>query len=155
MKATELMAGTWVKLDFYPTICCLPEEAEWKIGRVVEIHRGGLADVEFNGTVEYGCAIEDLQPVELTNDILKKFDPHPARLNDSRREWQYIMWYKGIDGYEDEKACCVYIDECASGYYEITAINHDINARVDMTIRYVHQLQFALALVEIDKEVEV
>lgn len=162
MEATDLMIGDWV-LGFV--------EDDEEVGKIVGKHPAKIVKIEDNGDYSAQChytfdemydgdghIIDDFYwagcvPLPLTNEILNSIDEHPVKLGNGKLEWQYIIYYKGVDGYEDVKSQSIIIDEMGDGYYDLTAINHDSNIRVDMTVRYVHQLQHALKLCGIDKEI--
>ena len=80
---------------------------------------------------DYGCTVEDVLPIPLTADILNKNFPD-TRYN--------VFWC-----WDDRK-------EGNELWFEIRIEGEDMEFRMDM--RYVHELQHALRLCGIEKEIE-
>lgn len=133
MKANELMIGDWVSLfqgncDFSPCNCKVNSISEYEIG--------------IDGCDEYDYAtLPLLFPIPITPDILEKNGF--IEINDDEK------WYKmqlleendfiGLENFEDYGwvfAAVVFPD----------LINH-------LSIKYVHELQHAFKLCNIDKEI--
>lgn len=135
MTEIELMIGDLVMLDFYDSMCWLPEEAEWKVGRITAIHHGHLVDIDFNGKIEHDVEVGDVRPVPLTPEILER---NGWKCYGGNR-WVHDVCSFELEQYDDVFAIDVPAEEYGSGNF--------------CTIQYTHQLQHALRLGEIDKEV--
>lgn len=143
MKAAELMIGDWVIRRN------VPKEPM----RIVELNtRKNLAYMDFTGL---GIAenIEHIEPVPLTEDIIKKNgfeikDEYiPYCHDDTRYYRRYYRIEKGNDICLEVNAggvLLVAIYEGYTGAFESFVIN---------ALRYVHELQHALRLCGVDKEI--
>lgn len=125
MKANELMIGDWVKFD---EDICIVDEVRVD-GTVV------LTSINTDLTSVDGSQVEDeeIEPIPLTREILVK------------NEFQQISTNKYVSG---KVTIAIFVEE-----FLITIKSE--NARVMMiTIKYVHELQHALRLCNIEKEIE-
>lgn len=124
MKATDLMLGDWVLCDGKPY-----QVAEIAAGLIcIDAERALFADPE------------DLQPIPLTAEILKK-----NNISEERAEEVYVFYNSDDfcitpDFDDDWKECWMFY--CGKK-------GHDAN----ICIYYVHQLQHALHLCGIEKEI--
>ena len=143
MKANELMIGDWVQT---PNGCRRVEELSSK--NVI---------MEWS---DYGCTVEDVLPIPLTKEILEKngfkivygfgySDKYPTL------GWGY---HNGIHDY-----CSIdvtFYDTTINGVSHLVKINRNsasgdgINTVHNCDIDYVHQLQHAIRLCGIEKEIE-
>ncbi len=95
--------------------------------------------------------IDELVGLPITPKLLNStIDDCPAQLADGKDEWQILTLHGGN---ENDPAYDVIIADGGNGVYETTLINHDTGKRFDGVIRYVHELQHALQLCDIDKEI--
>jgi hypothetical protein len=126
MRQNELMVGDWVKLDFYDVPYGDEEDAVWKNGKITAIHHGNWVDVNFGDPRdECDIEVEDIHPIQLTEDILQKNFPTPEE----------IVWWPLNDG---------------SFRVEMQDDTHLIIGKYN----YVHELQHALRLFGKDGEIE-
>ena len=143
MKSNELMIGDYARYNGKTVKVTILSDNVSKIQDIKE-------DIVVDDT-------NDIKPLELTNERLSKtIDQNPARLANGNNEWQIFASYLTSEGTPDEDAPAysVIIDEKGNGWYETTIINHDTNNRFDGNIRYVHELQHALKLLEVDVEIK-
>ena len=128
MNAKELMIGDWV----YNTHNRQNEHVQ-EIG-------SGLVMLDYNDLYEY----DEIEPIPLTPEILeqngfeKVYDKY--KLPNYRIKWNsytdlYFTVFTGVDGYWNHIGLNV------------------LNRPVDATVDYVHQLQNALRLCGIEKEI--
>lgn len=130
MKATDLLIGDWVRVyieDDDPTQC------GYVTCRVENINDFG--DVGARGD-DY--REENIEPVELTADILEK---NGYKDNGGLMYIQYLM--------EKDGRCRVSIIEASGGYQVM--VNSILCS--PKAIHYVHELQHALKLCKIEKEI--
>ena len=128
MKANELMIGDWVQHPVY-------------MGNLVPCRVVGISTeitVEFETGARKYEALKFAQPIPLTNKILE--------LNG----WEYGDW--GDENYTDEYYTFdddfdIHIDD--TGNFEIRTVDGQT-----IKIKYVHELQHALKLCGIDKNIE-
>ena len=126
MKASELMVGDWVKLDFYDVPYGDEEDAVWKNGKITAIHHGNWVDVNFGEPLnECDIEVEDVRPIPLTEGFLHKNLPFTKE----------IVWWLQKDG---------------SFRVEMQDDNHLIIGKYN----YVHELQHALRLFGKEAEIE-
>ena len=130
MKANELMIGDWV--DFYH-----PYEPEKKIvtrHRVTEIFECGLVGICNHLNPVHADHIE---PVEITPEILER--------NGFNREGGASYWHEG-----DRDACILHWSKDKE---QLIIGSPCDDCMVQMNVRYIHELQHALRLCGIDKEI--
>lgn len=128
MKAQDLMIGDWVQHPVY-------------MGNLVPCRVVGISTeitVEFETGARKYEALKFAQPIPLTNKILE--------LNG----WEYGDW--GDENYTDEYYTFdddfdIHIDD--TGNFEIRTVDGQT-----IKIKYVHELQHALKLCGIDKNIE-
>lgn len=136
MKANELMVGDWVKLDFYDNAYADKEDAVWKNGKVTAIHHGNWVDVNFGGPLdECDIEVDDVQPIPLTPEILEK---------NGFRHGSYVGGYYSPD-------CPFRVFVKTEGRCEFTTLFDD---EIYFSCTFVHQLQHALRLCGVEKEIE-
>lgn len=136
MRQNELMVGDWVKLDFYDVPYGDEEEAVWKNGKITAIHHGNWVDVDFGGPLdECDIEVEDVQPIPLTPEILEK---------NGFRHGSYVGGYYSPD-------CPFRVFVKTKGRREFTTLFDD---EIHFSCTFVHQLQQALRLCGIEKEIE-
>lgn len=128
MKTTELMIGDWV---FYNNKII-------KVDNIYDECINYTPDIPYVQE-EYFIEESDLQPIPLTKEIIKK------------------NGFSKIGTIGDSYIHCIANDSC---YYEIEINLHDNTLCVNKTwlvannIRYVHELQHALRMCGIEKEIE-
>lgn len=127
MKANELMIGDWVK-----------HSITGKIGKVYRI-----CGNEYIAFIDGDTQSELVEPIQLTPEILKK-----NGILYEKQSYYYVI--------KDDKdlECTYYIQQILQ---EDWAIGVDIGAydcSVFARVKYVHQLQHALRLCGINKEIE-
>ena len=130
MKAENLMIGDWV-LDGN------------QIAQVVLLTCDGIIGTTFNESSN----IEVVEPIPLTTEILEKNSWEECNW-DTDDDVQYgydyglfyVTWWRNV-----KLLSCYFEDKNAGLSYEMIS---------EMPIKYVHQLQHALRLCGIDKEIE-
>jgi len=131
MKLNELMVGDWVYIHE-------PECKGHRIDAIDELD----GQVGADGEVYDEC---DIRPIPLTEDILAK---NGFKKQEDVNEWSY---YKSKDG----KGQYMILWSMDYNYLEIGSYTEEFGEFNRMGImRYVHQLQHALRLCGIDKEIE-
>lgn len=136
MKANELTVGDWVKLDFYDVPYGDEEDAVWKNGKITAIHHKNWVDINFGSPLdECDIEVEDVRPIPLTPEILEK---------NGFRHGGYVGGYYSTD-------CPFRVFTKAEGKCEFTALFDD---EIHFSCVFVHQLQQALRLCGINKEIE-
>lgn len=132
MKAEELMIGDYIKHGF------------GGIGKVTELSKGivtvydkGLDDGE--GNCEVNFAENEIQPIPLTPEILEKNGFEVDEKNENMLKWRWSV-----------------IDDCIS--YDkstgIVRIFYPSGLVFVKILEFVHELQHALRLCNIDKKIE-
>lgn len=127
MKASELMFGDWVKLS----------KGNWSKNRLV-----GLTDIEMIAESVYSA-----EPIPLTYEILEK---NRMRVFEHRNPWQeeaknlIKKWYS-----KDGK---FYVSHYRVGDEFTYTVGNGVS-RI-CSIKYVHELQHALRILRIEKEIE-
>lgn len=130
------MVGDWVKLDFYDVPYGDEEEATWKNGKITAIHHGNWVDANFGGPLdECDIEVEDVQPIPLTPEILEK---------NGFRKGCYVGGYYSPD-------CPFRVFTKTEGACGFTTLFDD---EIHFSCTFVHQLQHALRLCGIEKEIE-
>ena len=136
MRQNELMVGDWVKLDFYETPYGDEEEAVWKNGKITAIHHGNWVDVNFGEPLdECDIEVEDVRPIPLTPEILEK---------NGFRKGCYVGGYYSPD-------CPFRVFAKKEGKCGFTTLFDD---EIHFSCVFVHQIQHALRLYGIEKEIE-
>ena len=141
MKANELMIGDWV--DFYH-----PYEPEKKIvtrHRVTEIFECGLVGISNHPNPVHADHIE---PVKITPEILEKngFKPY---IPENHLETVYACQDVSKAVADELYALWPYQD---GSFYLLLRVDGKDMVRMD--VHYIHQLQHALRLCGIDKNIE-
>ena len=148
MKANELMTGDWIRVSNVPTNL---ESKIGKCGRVVELeHYPNYSSIaiKFDSELDvYFCEKEDeLEPIPLTQEILEK--------NGFKKEIgvkEVVFTYD-----DDDKNYRLVIHPKETNYCGIyTYIHIDVGCVgiEELPLEYVHQLQHALRLCGIEKEI--
>lgn len=136
MRQNELTVGDWVKLDFYDVPYGDEEESVWKNGKITAIHHGNWVDVNFGDRLdECDIEVEDVQPIPLTPEILEK---------NGFRKGCYVGGYYSPD-------CPFRVFTKKDGKCGFTTLFDD---EIHFSCVFVHQLQHALRLYGIEKEIE-
>jgi len=128
MKATELMIGDWIRCDRKPY-------------RIAEI--GGMVCID--GERELFSNLEDIEPIPITGTILKRNGIKSEEYDDG------FYWCdgdprKGIS----QEVRLVQDDKGWLAYFYSPKVESDIEG---LQLSYVHELQHALRLLGIDKEI--
>lgn len=132
MKATELMIGDWVNLSpgNYPVQNYVKIHAidyDYKIGKDY------ACDIAFlsTGAIQYNYPMSSLKPIPLTEEILKK---------NGFKDGQFFaeLYIQGWHIISDAHNLCM---ECERGWH------------MNIQCRCVHELQHALKLCGINKEI--
>ena len=135
MKANELMIGDWLK-------CSDPTPFR-------------ITDIETEKGTSYFSVIGDdgwvvdggeLEPIPLTAEILERNCKNILRWKGKGYEW---TWYNEDDGYI-ELSSRAEGETCKDGFF-VSANGGEYQL---FTIHYVHELQHALRLCGIEKEIE-
>lgn len=131
MKATELMIGDWVFIagskPFKINSIYLTDQFE----RVQE-------------TDDVDAKVESLQPIPLTPEILDK--------NDFEEDDYYFQYTLYLDGKRAKSRCIVVVPQ-DDDWSEIDVTVRNGIADINISIQYVHELQHAMRLANIEKEV--
>lgn len=139
MKIEELSIGDWVVAKLAKWDYDSPEETEPM--RIVCIDNSepkqAFADLIGCGMVKHSALIDDLRPIPLTPEILEK---NGHKVCSVRRQFEDRIW--------DSVAIRKYHTE---DYYHLFIYG----LRIGIKLCDVHQLQHALLLAGIEKEIEV
>ena len=134
LKATDLMVGDWVSTGY-------------TMSKVISIHtrassiyKRGVVDLEDIDNIQ----VSGLQPIPITPEILEK---NGFEL-DADGFSIYYSW-------EFLKNGQVTMKKDIDGDYELHITDRDSICKVRIYINYVHELQHALRLYRIDKEIEI
>lgn len=157
MRQVDLAIGDWVKLDFYDSIATLPEDAEWKNGRVVGIHSNNWLDIDFNGKIESDCDVEDVQPIPLTQELLEEITSGCESVNnhmgfsidfEDRHLWIGKWWNHSTNTHKREG------NDIAEGWWEVV-VNEKLPGEYEggVKVRYVHELQHALRILGVKMDI--
>ena len=131
MEAKDLMIGDWV----YRPDCH---------SKVKEIRENGIIGVDpFRGIIGF----KELEPIPLTTKILKKNGWEKGNIDVEDDDVQYgcaygsfyFTWWKKV-----KLLSCYFNDDDAGLHYEMIS---------ELPTKYVHELQHALRLCKIDKEI--
>lgn len=145
MKIEELSIGDWVcaKLAKWES-----DDADMtpplQVKRIDGIERHNLYVDLFNpanNTIEHSAFVEDLIPIPLTPEILEKNGF--AKLGLSERRW------------ENEEMCIAAVRDTDGKYWVVCEADYNRITPFDMYVYSVHDMQHALRLAGIEKEIEV
>lgn len=138
MNINDLMIGDWVlKLE---------QGGHYKKAKITAIYKDTISCVKSNN-IEYILSINAIEPIPLTPEILEK---NGIVYDYDQEECVADYTYIKVKGYLYQEEY-VLID-----YYNghIKLINDISNTVVEMNINYVHELQHALRLCKIEKEIK-
>ena len=143
MKATDLMIGDWVNSSFFPYFV-----------RVIEIIKdnGDYGYVKTDGENDIVRSVASLIPIPLTAEILEKNEFALKKEYHEYDKWSYNS--KGGDGY-----IRVELFDMQDGEWGLEILNYDKFAdnqttyKIEKSFLKVHELQHALRLCGIDKEI--
>ena len=139
MKINELMIGDWVNYSIL--------NLNAKVFSILGNHTIGIQFVDKNNKIEaiHGLLEETIIPIPLTEEILVK---NGFEKQEDVNEWSY---YKTKDG----KGQYMILWSMDYNYLEIGSYTDEFGEFNRLgTMRYVHQLQQALRLCGIEKEIE-
>ena len=138
MKANELMIGDWVLVKHLN-----------KAGRVYRIDTANGKGNEFIALIDGDFSINDIEPIPLTPEILEKngFKFESPCINDNKDAWVYEWPH-------EKPNHTPHVFLLMSHHNKARFPNFWICAPNDPDIVYVHQLQHALRLCGIEKEIE-
>lgn len=134
MNAKELMIGDWVYCEGQPT----PDNV-----KIQSIHEDGVwfQGKEFEGAASY----DRIFPIPLTPEILEK--------NFTRTEVRILSGTK-THYVESDDFYCVALNEYTDSIWELEYTNCEAHfPLVRVLVAHVHELQNALRLIGIDKEI--
>lgn len=137
LHAKDLMVGDWIMVDNCPK----------KVTSIMITDNGVEQIYTFGKTCQVGTLLFSIQPIPLTTEILEK---NGCVYDYDHEECVADYTYVTIKGYQYHEEN-VLIDYC-NGH--IRLINDITNTVVDIDINYVHELQHALKLCGIEKEVQ-
>ncbi len=135
IKISDLSIGDWVRHTFY--------EDNLQIKRIDGECERLLAE---KGLMSVSCHLDHFEPIPLTPEILEKNGWLPPRKAIELDTW---WWTNGVD-----KAIEAYEYE---GEWYLTIIEQkeiQYRNRVGIGLKYVHQLQHALRLAGVEKNIE-
>lgn len=134
MKANELMLGDLVLYEY---------NSERFTARVKEIYTETVRVEEINGEYEIiGISIEDIYPIELTQEILEK----------NGFKWENGPYSRWCHAQVERMIITLYRSDT---FYSITIHTDDyLPVLNNIQLHSVHELQHALRLCGIDKEIE-
>ncbi len=147
MKANELMTGAFVYF------CCFD-------GSKIVVRVTGFKDGIVYGDSKKGshwCNIEKVEPIPLTPEILARMGftiEEVPKYDDTYTEYEYTATIKCVDA----RKCNVEI-EYKTYRNEITVFSHDCHnilqyRSIETQVEYVHELQYILRVMKVDKELE-
>lgn len=141
MKAKELMIGDWVTITE-------PDDFHGYIAKVVIINgETGYITVHIPDMHSHDVFADDLQPVQLTKEILEK------------NSWKKQNWwrYKQTDVITYDIADGFYLEVTDTGFALVDNCSdsgdHGYESNWIVEVKYVHELQHALKLCKIEKEI--
>lgn len=141
MKREELMIGDWVSVIGIPM-------------RIAELGIVSAGLLDENGEMSYN-SYAIIEPIPLTNEIVEKngFSRHP----DYDYADEVYRLFVGEEDDGDDYLKCYSIGICPkNSRIRIRRHKYPIpNTEFMGTIRYVHELQHALRLCQIEKEIEI
>lgn len=139
MKTTDLMIGDWVK--------SLKEDHSGEYGQVIDISHHDTVLLEYQ-CVNYYADVEHIEPIPLTPEILEKSRIKTDSYLEQQLGFKNSHWYVVEDDYgmhkytQDPVFHFGRLDDTFDGLQSLTLCN----------IRSVHELQHALRLCGIEKE---
>lgn len=147
MKANELMTGVFVYFNCFD-------------GSKIVVRVTGFKDGIVYGDSKKGshwCNIEKVEPIPLTPEILARMGftvEEEPKYDDTYTEDEYTATMKCVDA----RKCNVEI-EYRTYRNEITVFSHDYHNRlqyrsIETQVEYVHELQYILRVMKVDKELE-
>lgn len=146
MKANELMIGGWVQIDE-------PDKYAGAKGTICSLMHHQSDDgcyfqvfVQDLGVVMREVFNEDLRPIPLTAEILEKNGLKPFKIDKLTEQATAKWWAKGGDYYVKQYN---FVFNGFQPTYSFGCHPHTLIER----LRYVHELQHALRLCGIDKEI--
>lgn len=128
MKPTDLMIGDWV----WNTHNQKPE-------KIMEIHETGVM-LDYNDIYGY----DEIEPIRLTKEILAQNKFEARGDGCFTHTYSYGWFVQTVRCYVKVKNCLLYID-----YGDI----RDFRQGVKLEIEHIHELQHALRMCKIDKEI--
>ena len=156
MKATELMIGDWVRVtDKARETYCYGEYKAGEIVQVREILDYGINPDWCGAEVNDVLHLEAIEPIPLTKEIL---EANGFQLNQVREETPRYVWF-GESTRNDTIVSVSFYTPPVHGVKVLTKIETDsshgcgVNNVHNCDIEYVHELQHALRLCGIDKEI--
>ena len=135
MKANDLMIGDWVEWKH------ATEEKYHGIYKIATIEEGW---VDFYDEEGYCCSqpYDEIHPIPITKEFIEK---NGYRFNDEVEnggDWEYYGIYKS----------CIY--RTSSGWYLWILVGEmDGGNQISLNINYVHEMQHALRLCGVEKEI--
>jgi len=151
MKSEELMIGDWVAITE-------PDDFHGYIGKVAITNaETNYIMVHISNMHLHDVFVEDLQPIELTEEILKKngFENIPYAGIDCNKVWllHEISYYGKSFPLHTNDIMLRYniLNHCWSIFFNIGGVHSDF--RTVTTIFYVHELQHLLKICKIEKEI--
>ena len=147
MKANELMTG------FFVYFCCFD-------GSKIVVRVTGFKDGIVYGDSKKGspwCNIEKVEPISLTPKVLARMGftvEEVLKYDDNCLDDEYTATMKCVD----VRKCNVEI-EYKTYRNEITVFSHDCHnilqwCSIKTQVEYVHELQYILRVMKVDKELE-
>ena len=146
MKAKELMIGDWVKLKTYGVSDKYERTLEYIYVKIAEIG-GCLITIEYNNEIKEPyriCENTEIEPIPLTEEILEKngFE----NIGDDTYQLEEKPFWFWVDFFRHTYGC-----EYDTSTYEYEDDEHRLKL---YGIPSVHELQHALRLCGIEKEIE-
>lgn len=133
MKAADLMIGDWVRLRYTDFLTRQEVVKEFQVGQLRYLSWDGRGDTMYVGTDHQNMStIDKMEPIPITSEILKK---------NGFTQTQY---------YSENLICDWQIQsDC-----EHLCARNERGWHLDIQCKYVHELQHALRLCGIEKEIE-
>lgn len=128
MNVNELMIGDWVT---------------WPIGgKDTIMHVTGVYNsnvfLDFEGNEKYDVeANENVKPIRITEELL---EDNGMEMDEDENYTEYMTPFRFIS-----------MTKCEDGYFSLKIENNSMN--VDVYVKYVHELQHALRLCGVEKEI--
>lgn len=150
MKANELMIGDWVMV--YPW-----DETPWKPNKITDINFHSWEGTDFCDSVgveEWDeLSLDDIKPIPLTAEILKKNGFYASEV--SSHHIKYVCSTGPIDEFADIVLICGKDNKDKWRWDCLELRIHYYRGDIhQFKINYVHELQHALRLCGIEKEIE-
>lgn len=137
MKSNELMIGDWVKVIHLN-----------KIGRVYRVDAANGHGNEYAALLDGDFDCKDLEPIPLTPEILEKNGMNPFDIDKLTEKATAKWWHKGGDFFIKQYH---FKHNGFNPSYSFGCHNHTLIEGIE----YVHELQHALKLCKIEKEIVV